>query len=139
MLEVMGTMVDREQIARQWLTDFSEVVQQRDYPSGRKLFAKQVAAFGTIARIVCGLDRLEKQQWQKVWGNTRGYRFDLHDLVVDGTSEMIWIAVPWRGDGLRADGRSFLRTGRVTFILQHIDGQWVAVHSHHSRDPDGNL
>src|SRR5690349_13599306 len=59
MLQVMGTLIDREQIARQWLATFSHVVQQRDFESGRDLFADHVAAFGTIARIVCGLDRLE--------------------------------------------------------------------------------
>ncbi len=139
MLQVVGTLIDREQIARQWLANFSHVVQQRDFEAGRDLFADHVAAFGTIARIVCGLDRLEKQQWRKVWGNTKGYRFDLDELVVDGTSEMIWVAVPWRGEGINGDGSTFLRTGRVTFILQQIEDQWLAVHSHHSRDPDGKL
>jgi ketosteroid isomerase-like protein len=139
MLQAVGTMIDRDQVARQWLADFSRVVQQRDFEAGRELFADHVAAFGTIARIGCGLDRLEKQQWRKVWGNTKGYRFDLDELVVDGTGEMIWIAVPWRGEGINTDGSTFLRTGRVTFVLQHIQDQWLAVHSHHSRDPDGKL
>ena len=74
MLQVVGTLIDREQIARQWLANFSHVVQQRDFEAGRDLFADHVAAFGTIARIVCGLDRLEKQQWRKVWGNMRRCR-----------------------------------------------------------------
>ncbi|HTL28255.1 MAG TPA: nuclear transport factor 2 family protein [Tepidisphaeraceae bacterium] len=140
MLQAVGTVaVDREQAARQWLANFSEVVQRRDYDAGRELFADHVAAFGTIARIVRGLDRLQKQQWSKVWGNTRGYRFDLDELVVDGTSDLIWLAVPWRGEGLNADGSTFPRTGRVTFILQNIQVQWLCVHSHHSRDPDGKL
>jgi ketosteroid isomerase-like protein len=139
MLQAVGTLIDREQIARQWLTDFSTAVQQRDFQVGRALFAGHVAAFGTVARIVCGLDGLEKQQWQKVWGNTRAYRFDLGELVVDGTGEIIWIAVPWRSEGIHADGSTFPRTGRVTFVLQQIEDQWLAVHSHHSRDPDGKL
>jgi ketosteroid isomerase-like protein len=139
MLSTAGIGIDRRQIARQWLGDFSRAVQDRDYESGRRLFAQHVAAFGTVARIVCGRDHLEEQQWRKVWENTRGYRFDLDELVVDGTNQMIWMAVPWRGEGIRADGATFPRTGRVTFILQHIDGEWLAVHSHHSRDPDGKL
>ncbi len=46
-----------------------------DYASARALFAQDVASFGTMAKIVFGLDLQQANQWVSIWPSIR----DIHD------------------------------------------------------------
>ncbi|HEY1923177.1 MAG TPA: nuclear transport factor 2 family protein [Tepidisphaeraceae bacterium] len=120
---------------RQWLEEFSVSVREKDYARAQKLFAAEVVAFGTRAKMVLDLDSLVREQWRPIWGATRGFRFHFERAQIDIDQNIAWIAVPWQSEGGN-DGQGWYdRSGRATYILRRGEGRWLAVHSHHSLDP----
>jgi ketosteroid isomerase-like protein len=126
-----------KEAVRDWLDAFSAAVRSVDYESGKALFAPDVVGFGTVGVMLDGLTMLVGSQWQKVWGVTSGFHFDMSRLVCGGNDDVIWAAVPWSSQGRTRDGKPFDRMGRGTYILHRRDGLWLAVHTHHSLDPSG--
>ncbi len=118
-----------------WLEEFASAVRAVDYRRGMRLFAPDVLAFGTRNERLVGLEMLVERQWKQIWGVTSGFRFD-SDRVVCGRSGLTaWAAAPWESQGRRANGATFERRGRATFVLEDRDGCWLAVHSHLSMNP----
>ena len=118
----------------EWLEVFQTAVRGRDFAGGRTLFADDAVAFGTWARAVAGLANIERDQWQNVWPRIRGFRFDA-DTLVRASGDHAWIAGSWATEVTGPDGRPLERPGRGTFVLEHRDGKWLAVHSHFSLLP----
>jgi ketosteroid isomerase-like protein len=127
-------MLATDPTPEQWLDAFAEAVRARDFASGRRFFADDAVAFGTWARTVSGLDRIEREQWRQVWPRIRDFRFD-RERVIRVAGELAWIAVTWTSGAVGPDGRPFERPGRATFVLARRDGRWLAVHSHVSLLP----
>lgn len=126
-----------ERGVRQWLDAFSSAVRRVDYDAGRELFADDVVGFGTVGIRLKGLDTLVDSQWQRVWGVTSDFHFDMSRLDWGADGDLAWAAVAWSSQGHARDGRTFIRRGRATYVLQNRNGRWLAVHSHHSIDPSG--
>ncbi|HEX8913607.1 MAG TPA: nuclear transport factor 2 family protein [Humisphaera sp.] len=122
---------------RAWLDAFAAAVRSADYAAGEPLFAPDVVGFGTVGVLLNGRAALVASQWRRVWGATSGFRFDYDRLACGGTGDTAWAAVPWSSTGHAADGTRYPRSGRATYVLARRAGRWVAVHSHHSLDPDG--
>ena len=120
---------------RAWLERFAAAVRGMDYQTGREMFDDNVVAFGTLARMVSGLDPLIEQQWQKIWGCTRGFHFLLDEAHIQTDGDVTWIATPWQSQGRDDTGHWFDRRGRCTLILHRKGGRWLCVHSHYSREP----
>ena len=120
---------------RAWLDAFAAAVRAADYEAGRRLFAGEVAGFGTVAVMFRDLDALVESQWKRVWGVTSGFRFHTEHLACGVEGDHAWVAAPWTSQGRTRDGRTFDRHGRATYVLERRDGRWLAVHSHHSLDP----
>jgi ketosteroid isomerase-like protein len=118
----------------EWLRTFEAAVRARDFAGGRTMFAPDAVAFGTWARAVAGLDNIVREQWQNVWPRIREFRFDA-DARVRASGDSAWIASGWTTEATGADGRSFTRPGRGTFVLERRAGTWLAVHSHFSLLP----
>lgn len=124
-------------LARDWLLAFSSAVRARDYAAGHALFAPHVVAFGTFSPALCGLADLEANQWRHIWENTCDFEFDFASLMCGGCDDFLWIAVRWSSHALDSNSqKTRFRTGRATFALEKIEGKWLAVHSHHSLDPE---
>ncbi len=120
----------------EWLERFSAAVRARDFDAGRALFAEGVTAFGTRADSMHGLAQLEAEQWQPTWRATRGYRFNFDAADIQVSSDFAYAAIPWHSEGVEPSGRTFDRFGRATYILRKIEGRWLAVHTHHSLNPN---
>jgi ketosteroid isomerase-like protein len=123
---------------RAWLDHFAAAVRDQDFETGRQLFAPDVIGFGTVGVMLKGLDALLASQWKKIWPGTSGFHFHTEHLTCNGDADIAWAAVPWTSLGRRPNGEPFERHGRATYILHRRDGQWQAVHSHHSLDPLAN-
>ena len=129
------TSANLTEIARMFLVEMQDCVRFVDYERARPLFAEDVVAFGTFARVVEGRGRLEHEQWHNVWPAIGDFTFRLDELRVLGTAEAICAVVPWDSTGKREDGQPFSRPGRATLLLVPREGRWVAAHSHFSLAP----
>lgn len=121
--------------ARRWLKALEGCVRAVDYGAARPLFAPDVLAFGTHARVVAGRDVLEREQWQIVWPAIREFAFRLEEACCVGNEFMLGVVVPWDSRGVTSDGTTFSRPGRATLVLVMREGRWVAIHSHFSLAP----
>src|SRR5882724_5011233 len=82
-------------LARQWLEDFSAAIRNEDYDRARQLFDPEVAAFGTRAAAIHGLDQLVENQWRPIWSVTRAFTYLFDEMHLNIETDMAWIAVPW--------------------------------------------
>ena len=63
------TTSDPTEAVRQWFTLLSGYCASVDYDSAERIFAKDVASFGTATDIVSGRTALREGQWESIWGN----------------------------------------------------------------------
>jgi ketosteroid isomerase-like protein len=117
----------------EWLKTFEAACRACDFEVGRRCFAPDAVAFGTWARAVSGLDRIEREQWRNVWPRIRN--FTVEPPVVGEAGDLAWIAAGWWSDATAPDGAPLRREGRATFVLARRDGRWQCVHSHVSLLP----
>ncbi|MEI9862976.1 MAG: nuclear transport factor 2 family protein [Limisphaerales bacterium] len=119
----------------EWMKVFSKAVRDRDFATGRKLFAGDVTAFGTVYFRVDDLDELVSGQWQMVWPRTADFDFNYDSARTVMTSELATVMAEWKSITLDGAQKSLLRHGRVTIVLQKSDNAWKAVHTHFSINP----
>ena len=127
--------MNSESVVRHWLLEFSEAVRLQNYEKGRSLFAPETVGFGTVASRCDGLEKLEAEQWRRVWEVTSDFEFEMDQAVVYACGELASAACFWRSFGCKEDGSKFPRRGRCTFVFQIRSGKCVAVHSHFSMMP----
>ena len=120
---------------RGWLLAMQDCVRAVDYERARALFLPEVVGFGTYSGVLDGLDHLVADQWRRVWPRIRDFTFRLDELRVGTDGDLAWAACPWDSRGLRDDGTTFPRPGRVTVVLVRRDGRWRAAHTHISLYP----
>ncbi|HEU4370438.1 MAG TPA: nuclear transport factor 2 family protein [Methylomirabilota bacterium] len=120
---------------RAWLREWQACVRAVDFEAGRKMCAPDIVAFGTVAPMVEGIDKVMAGQWHQVWANIRD--FTIHDARARGviTGDHGWVATTWDSLGLRSDGSTFRRPGRLTIAFVRRDGRWLATHTHFSLTP----
>jgi len=120
---------------RAWLREWQARVRAVDFDGGRRMCAPELVAFGTVAPMVEGLDRVMDAQWHRVWAHIR--EFTVHDERARGAvaGDHAWIATTWDSLGVRQDGSTFRRPGRLTIAFVRRDGRWLAAHTHFSLTP----
>jgi catechol 2,3-dioxygenase-like lactoylglutathione lyase family enzyme/ketosteroid isomerase-like protein len=121
---------------RAWLSRWEACVRAADFEGGRRLCAPDLIAFGTVAYFVEGIERVMEQQWRHVWPRIRDFTIRVDEArgaVVGGAA---WAAAPWDSTGVRGDGTTFARPGRLTIALARRDGRWLATHTHFSLSPE---
>jgi ketosteroid isomerase-like protein len=124
-------------IAMEWLAEMQACVRTVDFARCRAIFADDVVGFGTKAAIAVGLDSLEREQWRHIWGTIRSFTFVTTELhCARYGEEAIWLGCPWTSEAPAPDGAWRHRPGRITAVLEWRDGQWLAVHTHHSVVPE---
>jgi ketosteroid isomerase-like protein len=120
---------------RSWLTDWAARVRAVDFAGGRALCAPELIAFGTRAEVVTGIDRVYDQQWRHVWPIIRDFTVRVDEARGGVTGDTGWVAAPWDSRGVRPDGSTYSRPGRLTVVLERRQGRWLAVHTHFSLSP----
>ena len=120
---------------RAWLLALQACVRAQDFERGRTLCVPEMLAFGTKAEIVAGLDAVVEQQWRQVWPRIREFtiRADEARGAVEG--DRGWVATRWDSLGVRPDGSTFARPGRLTILFAQRGGRWLATHTHFSLSP----
>jgi len=132
----MKTALKLSEGATRWLQRFAQCVRDRTYDEARPLFEDGVYSFGTVAEQARGLDNLVETQWREVWDVTEGFDFDYAVARCWEADGLLGVAAPWSSTGVAGAGKAFARHGRATLLLKYIDGEWKAVHSHFSMNPD---
>ena len=130
----MAATADAVREVRDWLQRFEAAVRDRDFETGRTLFASDAVAFGTRAEMVRGLDGIMAEQWRHVWPHIRDFR--LGEAVVRTAGDVAWVALPWQTTRPHHEGAGAARRGRGTFVLERSGDGWRAVHSHFSLVPE---
>ncbi|MEJ0090373.1 MAG: nuclear transport factor 2 family protein [Limisphaerales bacterium] len=118
-----------------WLRVFSKAVRERDFTTGRNLFAGDVTAFGTVYFRVDNLDELVSGQWQTVWPRTTGFDFNHASARSVATADLATVMAEWESTGLDGAQNPVLRRGRATIVLKKSADGWKAVHTHFSINP----
>ena len=126
---------DPEKSIRDWFREMERYTQNLDFTRARKLMAADVLAFSTRTNVMTGIDALVEDQWTPTWPRLRDFTYDLDQLHVRVSGDFVLAVVPWNSTGFDSDGRSFLRPGRATIILEQQNGDWLAIHSHYSLAP----
>jgi catechol 2,3-dioxygenase-like lactoylglutathione lyase family enzyme/ketosteroid isomerase-like protein len=126
---------DRIAPLRAWLRGFGERVRAVDFEGGRRFCAPDLIAFGTVAEFVEGIDRVMDAQWRRVWPNIRDFPIRADEARGDVQGDHGWVAAPWDSLGVRPDGATFRRPGRLTIVFARRDGRWLATHTHFSLSP----
>ncbi len=124
---------------RRWFDRWGACVAAVDFAPARDLFEDSVAAFGTRMDVVVGLDRLEADQWRRVWPTIEDFRFH-SDRLEAGVSPDRLMAIglcTWSSTGRHEAGSAFERPGRATvaFARPSSEAAWKGIHSHISLNP----
>src|SRR2546425_13371556 len=83
----------------------------------RSLCAPELIAFGTVADFVEGVDRVMEAQWRRVWPSIRDFTIRIDEARGAVQGDEAWVAAPWDTLGVRADGTTFPRPGRLTIAF----------------------
>jgi catechol 2,3-dioxygenase-like lactoylglutathione lyase family enzyme/ketosteroid isomerase-like protein len=110
---------------RDWLRRLQTCVRNQDFAGGRALCVPELLAFGTRAEIVEGVEQVMERDFtidaEKAQGAIQGDRG--------------WVAAHWDSLGVRPDGSTFARPGRLTIVFERRAGRWLALHTHFSLSP----
>ena len=87
-----------------------------------------------MANRTDNIDVLVTEQWQRVWGRTRNFEFDVAGASVISGADMAVAIVEWTSWGLdSAHGDApFERRGRATMVLRADAGTLLCHHTHFS-------
>ena len=130
--------VDPQDLAlvRDWFRQLAEHVRLVDFAPARALFAEDAIAFGTYSDFLHGRDRIEQEQWRKVWPTIDGFTWRLEGVQAVVSPDRLHATgmAVWDSTGYRPDGTSFDRRGRATVALarERVGDPWVATHTHMS-------
>lgn len=116
-----------------WLERWTQAIRDRDFETGRQMFAPDVVAFGSLAGMMRGIDTLVEEQWRRIWTETRHFSFE-DPVLLSAVGEMAVAAAAWSSEGRLPDGW-YDRRGRATLVLERRSGELVCIHSHFSMLP----
>lgn len=120
---------------RQWLRQLQTCVRAQDFAGGRALCVPELLAFGTRTEMVEGVEQVMERQWRPVWPHIRDFTIDADKARGAIHGSRGWVAVPWDSLGVRPDGSTFARPGRLTILFEQRAGRWLAIHTHFSLSP----
>ena len=137
LVEISSEIAEDDPIAplRDWLRQLQACVRAQDFTAGRALCVPEMLAFGTRAEMVEGIDLVMQQQWRQVWPHIRQFTIDADQARGGIHSNRGWVAARWDSLGVRPDGSTFPRPGRLTILFERRAGRWLATHTHFSLSP----
>ena len=137
LVEISNEVVVGDPIAplRQWLRQLQACVRAQDFAAGRALCAPELLAFGTKAEMVEGVDQVMERQWREMWPHIRDFTIDVDKARGAIHANQGWVAALWDSLGVRPDGSTFPRPGRLTILFERRAGRWLATHTHFSLSP----
>jgi catechol 2,3-dioxygenase-like lactoylglutathione lyase family enzyme/ketosteroid isomerase-like protein len=133
--EVVEPAADPIAPLREWLRQLQACVRAQDFAGGRALCVPELLAFGTRAEMVEGVEQVMERQWRQVWPHIRSFTIDADKARGAIHGPRGWVAARWDSLGVRADGATFARPGRLTILFERRAGCWLAIHTHFSLSP----
>jgi len=121
---------------RAWLAEWQECVRARDFTGGRALCVSELLAFGTRVDVAEGVDNVMERQWKPVWPHIQDFTIDIAGARGGVEGDRGWVAARWDSWGVRPDGSTFARPGRLTILFERRRGLWLATHTHFSLAPE---
>ena len=108
------------------------------------MFAPNCRCFGTRVEFAQNCERLMQAQWAPIWSNTRSFRFLAapFEIILSDDGLLACVLALWESKGIGPGGKTFPRRGRSTTILRRDGRQstkWLAIHTHYSKTPNGEL
>lgn len=120
---------------RDWLRQLQTCVRNQDFAGGRALCVPELLAFGTRAEMVDGVEQVMERQWRQVWPRIRDFTIDADKARGAVHGGRGWVAARWDSLGVRSDGSTFARPGRLTILFERRGERWLAFHTHFSLSP----
>lgn len=114
-------------------------VRARDYEAVRPLIAADALMFGSYAQRMTGFEEMRDLQFRHVWPRIGDFTIDFDSMRVEVRGALAWVAFLFHTSAKDDAGQTFRRQGRMTFVLEHMEGGWRIVHSHDSLSPSGTL
>jgi len=112
-----------------------ESVHKLDYAGVRDLIPDDGMYFGSVTPVARGFQELYEQQFSKVWPNISEFKMVDESIALQVCGPLAWATSLFVSGGKGSDGELIQRKGRMTFVFERRDGNWVMVHSHDSLYP----
>ena len=128
-------MSDDAQRIRQILDKVVDSVHNLDYEAVRHFIPDDGLYFGSVATMARGYDELREQQFTKVWPNVSEFNIPSESIVVHVARPLAWATCLFRSGARGPGNQPAERRGRMTFIFELRDENWMMVHSHDSLYP----
>ncbi len=127
-----------------WHEQFAACVRGKDFEAARALFAPECQGFGTCVEFAADREHLLKTQWIPTWSSTHSFHFlpAPFEIILSKDGSLVCVLALWESQGVNPKGATFPRRGRCTTVLRRADANsttWVAMHTHYSKTPDGDL
>ena len=84
------TASDPAEAVHQWFTLMARYCASVDYDAAERIFAEDVASFGTSMDIVRGRKALREGQWESIWENITDFKMDLDNVYARGSGDQAW-------------------------------------------------
>lgn len=122
-------VLGQEDVQR-WLFDFQRAIRSKNYEAGKKLFHRNVIAFGTTINRADVLEPLVEFQWRVSWPHNAKFEYLVKEACVIPAPGLFVVAVEWFVPAILIGGNP--RWGRATLVLGNFEGKLLCIHSHHS-------
>ena len=106
-----------------------------DYEAVRDLIPEDGLYFGSVAAVARGYDELYEKQFTRVWPNISEFTIPDESINVRVSRPLAAATCLFESTARGADGNKFERQGRMTFVFELRDDNWIMVHSHDSLYP----
>lgn len=117
------------------LNRVQESVRKLDYDAVRDLIPDDGLYFGSVAAVARGYEELLEQQFTKVWPNISEFNMLADSIDVKVSDSLACATCIFESGGINPAGNQIQRKGRMTFVFELRNGDWVMTHSHDSLFP----
>lgn len=116
-----------------WLSNFEESVNNRDFKRALGLYSDNAILFGSRVPVSQSIVEYSDLQWSLIWNSSQNFRISKILQLIE-TDEIKTCAVLWTIE-TEIDAIIKKRSGRATFIFRRGARALAAVHSHFSETP----
>ena len=126
--------VNAHEAVRTHLERVQTCVQNMDYDGVRDLIPDDGLYFGSVAVQARGYKELRSNQFEKVWPNISEFSILEDSISIRAYESVAWATCLFESRGSDPNDLS-KRRGRMPFVFELRDNQWVMAHSHDSLFP----
>ena len=126
--------MDAEAAIRDILHRVVNCVRDLNFEGVRDLIPDDGIYFGSVAPVARGYEELKENQFKHVWPNVRDFTILPDSISVKSSGSQAWATCLFES-GVADPSDQTKRRGRMTFVFELRNGDWIMVHSHDSLYP----